>query len=182
MQPHRQPSPRGPRLGNKQQINGSAVERDELINSLQGSFSLSPSPQPQTVPIFHSVSHRLLAKHPPHTEATGAIACVFPAPRRAEVTACAHGGCVCGRRGCLSESRATQSSQAFSGESANVSAPWLISFNYPGWNRGTQQRASDSSICAGPSLLIIAHLWTIYIPFIGGDILVSYINEDVFLS
>lgn len=61
---------------------------------------------------------------------------------------------------------------SISGETANVSAPWLISFNYSGWTRRAHQQPTDSSICV-PSPLITGHSWIIHLPFIECDILPS---------
>lgn len=46
---------------------------------------------------------------------------------------------------------------SISGETANVSAPWLISFNYSGWARRAHQQSTDSSIWV-PSPLITGPL------------------------
>ena len=68
-----------------------------------------------------------------------------------------------------------------SGETANVSAPWLISFNYSGWTKRAHQRSADSSIWV-PSLLITNQSGIIHLPFTECDILpstkASYISHN----
>lgn len=61
---------------------------------------------------------------------------------------------------------------SISGETANVSAPWLISFNYSSWTGRAHQQPTDSSICVS-SLLITGHSWIIHLPFIEYDTLPS---------
>lgn len=53
---------------------------------------------------------------------------------------------------------------SISGETANVSAPWLISFNYSSWTGRAQQQPGDSSICV-PSALSRATRRITRLPF-----------------